>query len=48
MNEVIPNKRKGEPSLWTRNIAKDARKSGLPYTNTNGDRVPAKQVGPNN
>lgn len=48
MNEEDrPKNRKSDPSLWKRNVAKNARKSGLPYVNTKGNLVPAKQVGPN-
>jgi len=43
-----PSKKlKGDPSRWKCNIAKKARKSGLPYVNTKGNPVPAKQFGPN-
>lgn len=40
MDEEFNNpskKLKGDPSLWKRNIAKKARKSGLPYVNTKGN-----------
>ena len=39
--------RRGNPSLWARNVAKEAKKSGLPYVNSAGNVVPAKRVGPN-